>query len=177
MDACARSGRRLSEHTRRPVRLPDTPPTRLKNSYRAWSCHRPVHTYQRFDFIRFLSATRVVARALNPRDESSSSSLTSTNVSLLTSPQPEKRKVGRSIPPLATTHLCRLERCAQVRRFSLCLNFPPAMGPIWGQNYATGPWGQRAMWCRAEGRRVSQARRQCCRAPRRRDRRRCARSR
>ena len=53
-------------------------------------------------FIRSISATPVVACALNPQDDSSSSSLTSTKVSLLASLQPEKRKVGGSIPPLAT---------------------------------------------------------------------------
>ena len=38
-------------------------------------------------FIRSLSATPVVACALNPQNESSSSSLTSTNASILNSPQ------------------------------------------------------------------------------------------
>src|ERR1700752_336158 len=48
----------------------------------------------------------LVLHALNPRDGSSSSSLTSADVSLLTAPRPEKRKVGGSIPPLATTRSC-----------------------------------------------------------------------
>jgi hypothetical protein len=42
--------------------------------------------------------------------------LTSTNVSLLTSPQPEMRKVGGSIPSLATTHLCRRAKRALAMR-------------------------------------------------------------
>jgi len=64
-------------------------------------------------FIRSASATPFGLRALNPQHCSSSSSLTSTNVSLLTSRQPEKRKVAGSIPALATrringSHPCRL---------------------------------------------------------------------
>jgi hypothetical protein len=47
---------------------------------------------------RSASATPFGLRALNPQNCSSSSSLTSTNVSLLTSPQPEKRKVAGWIP-------------------------------------------------------------------------------
>jgi hypothetical protein len=58
-------------------------------------------------FIRSVSATPVVARALNPQDESSSSSSTSTTVWLLTSPQPEKREVLRSDP----TPTLPLTRC------------------------------------------------------------------
>ena len=55
-----------------------------------------------FVFIRSASAMGFGLRALNRRNWSSSSSLTSTNVSHLTSRPPEKRKVGGSIPPLAT---------------------------------------------------------------------------
>jgi hypothetical protein len=44
--------------------------------------------------IRSVSAIPVVGCALNPQDESSSSSLTSTNVSPLTSRPPEKLKVA-----------------------------------------------------------------------------------
>jgi hypothetical protein len=58
-------------------------------------------------FIRSVSATPVVARALNPQDESSSSSSTSTTVWLLTSPQPEKWEVLRSDP----TPTLPLTRC------------------------------------------------------------------
>jgi hypothetical protein len=48
--------------------------------------------------IRSVSAMPVVACALNPQDESSSSSLTSTNVWVLTSFQLHTRKVAGSIP-------------------------------------------------------------------------------
>ena len=75
-------------------------PTRQLNSYRGWSHHRPVPTDQRFVFIRCISDTPFGLRALDPQDWSNSSSLTSTNDSILTSPQPEKRRVGGSIPPL-----------------------------------------------------------------------------
>jgi hypothetical protein len=61
-------------------------------------------------FIRSLSATPFILRALNPHDRSSSSGLTSTYIPLMTSPQPEKRKVAGSIPALAT----RIDaRCTQ----------------------------------------------------------------
>jgi hypothetical protein len=72
---------------------------------RASRTHRPVTTNHGFVFIRPSSATPLVVPALNSQDGSSSSSLTSTNVSLLTSPQPEKRKVAGSIPALATQRL------------------------------------------------------------------------
>src|SRR5271166_989083 len=64
----------------------------------SWQCGGQV-----FVFIRSASATPFGLPALNPQNRSSSSDLISANVSLLTSPQPEKRKVGGSIPPLATT--------------------------------------------------------------------------
>jgi len=65
---------------------------------------------KRLVFIRSLSATPFILRALNPHDRSSSSSLTSTYIPLMTSPQPEKRKVAGSIPALAT----RIDaRCTQ----------------------------------------------------------------
>ncbi len=47
-----------------------------------------------FAFIRSASATLFGLPATNPQNRSSSSDLTSTNVSLLTSPQPENRKVS-----------------------------------------------------------------------------------
>ena len=56
---------------------------------------RPVLYRLKVAFIRSVSATPVVPRALNPRDASSSSSLTSTNVSLL-----------RSLPPEASAFRC-----------------------------------------------------------------------
>jgi hypothetical protein len=55
-----------------------------------------------FALIRSASAMRFGSRVLNRRDCSSWSNLNSTNVSHLTSPQPEKREVGGSIPPLDT---------------------------------------------------------------------------
>jgi hypothetical protein len=62
-----------------------------------------VPTDQGFHFIRSASATPPVLHALTPQDGSSSSSLTSIKIWLLTSPQPEKRKVAGSIPALATS--------------------------------------------------------------------------
>jgi hypothetical protein len=53
-------------------------------------------------FIRSASAMRFGLRVLNRRNWSSSSNLTSTKASHLISRPPEKRKVGGSIPPLAT---------------------------------------------------------------------------
>jgi hypothetical protein len=61
-----------------------------------------VPTDHEFVFIRSASATPSILRALNPQDRSNSSSLTSTNVSHLTSRPPENRKVGGSTSPLAT---------------------------------------------------------------------------
>jgi hypothetical protein len=55
---------------------------------------RPTPTNHGSVLIRSISATPFVPCALNPLDGSNSSSLTSTNGSLLTSPQPEKRKVA-----------------------------------------------------------------------------------
>ena len=46
-----------------------------------------------FVFVRSASAMPLVVRGLNPQDGSNSSSLTSTNVSVLTSPQLHTRKV------------------------------------------------------------------------------------
>ena len=66
-----------------------------------WSRQLLVHGPQ-VRFIRSTSATPFGLGALSPRDWSSPSSLTSANVSHLTSPQPEKRKVAGSIPALAT---------------------------------------------------------------------------
>ena len=65
-------------------------------------------------FIRSLSATPVVACALNPQNESSSSSLTSPNVSVLTSPQLHTRKVAGSIPAGTTQNLPKSQ--AMLRR-------------------------------------------------------------
>jgi hypothetical protein len=62
------------------------------------SAHGP-----RLDFIRSASATPLVSGALNPQTESSSSSLTGTNVPLLTSPQLHTRKVAGSIPAGTTS--------------------------------------------------------------------------
>jgi hypothetical protein len=69
-------------------------------------------TDHRFVFIRSVSAPPFILGALNPHDGSSSSSLTSTNVSLLISPQPEKRKVAarRAIRRGARTFLARRRR-------------------------------------------------------------------
>jgi NAD(P)-dependent dehydrogenase (short-subunit alcohol dehydrogenase family) len=53
------------------------------------------------------SADALVARALNPSDESSSSRLTSTNVWLLTSPPPEKRKVSPASADVDAVHHLR----------------------------------------------------------------------
>ena len=63
-----------------------------------WSRWPLVPTDPDFDFIRSASAAPLVSRVLNPQDESSSSSLTSMNVWLLTSPQLHTRKVAGSIP-------------------------------------------------------------------------------
>jgi hypothetical protein len=49
-------------------------------------------------FIRSASATRFIFQALNPHDRSNWSSLTSTNISLVTSLQLHTRKVASSIP-------------------------------------------------------------------------------
>ena len=65
-------------------------------------------------FIRSASATPVVACALNPQNESSSSSLTSPNVSVLTSPQLHTRKVAGSIPAGTTQNLPKSQ--AMLRR-------------------------------------------------------------
>ena len=59
-------------------------------------------------FIRSASATRLVTCALNPQDQPSSSSLTSTNVSLLTSPQPENRKVSLTSADVGAVHHLRM---------------------------------------------------------------------
>jgi hypothetical protein len=95
-----------------------TPPTAPRCTYRAWSrlLLAPGSVEVRVRFIRSASATPFGLRALNPQYWSSSSSLTSTNVSLQTSRLPEKRKVGGSIPPLATRLFTQF-RCS----FSLCL--------------------------------------------------------
>ena len=66
-------------------------------SARSWQCGGSGSV-----FIRSASAMRFGLCALNRRNWSSSSNLTSINAFHLTSPPPEKRKVGGSIPPLAT---------------------------------------------------------------------------
>jgi hypothetical protein len=67
-----------------------------------------VPTDHGFLIIRSESATPFILRALKPQDGSNSSSLTSANVGLLISPQPEKRKVAGSIPALATRLFAQL---------------------------------------------------------------------
>ena len=66
-------------------------------------------THHRFDSIRSASAAPLVSGALNPQAWSSSSSLTSTNVWILTSPQTEKRKFAarRAIGRCVTTFLIK----------------------------------------------------------------------
>jgi hypothetical protein len=65
----------------------------------------------RAPFIRSVSATPFISRALKPQDGSSSSSLTSTNVSVLISPQPHTRKVTGSIPVGTTKSITRSRAC------------------------------------------------------------------
>jgi hypothetical protein len=79
--------------------LPDTFTYTTIEPYRAWSHHRPVPTDHRFVFIRSASATPFRLPALKPQDGSNSSGLTSTNVSVLISPQLHTREVAGSIQP------------------------------------------------------------------------------
>jgi hypothetical protein len=67
------------------------------SSYLACSEGSPVPTDHRFVFIRSASAAVFVWRALSAHDGSSSSNLTSRNVSLLTAPQLDTLKVARDV--------------------------------------------------------------------------------
>jgi hypothetical protein len=79
-----------------------TPHLHDHQTYRASAQDRPVPTDRGFLFIRSASATPFILRALNPQDGSNSSSLTSTNVSVVISPQLHTRKVAGSIPAATT---------------------------------------------------------------------------
>ena len=81
--------------------------TSRKGLHHLWSCRPLVPTDHSFNFIRSASAAPLVSRVLNPQDWSSSSSLTSMNVWLLTSPQLHTRKVAGSIPAGTTSRRCR----------------------------------------------------------------------
>jgi len=114
------------------VGLPDTSTDTARELALCLLAQSPCAYGSRVRFHPLRSATPLVLRALNPRDGSNSSSLTSTNVSLLTSLPPEKRKVAGSILALAT----KIWAVQWLFRLSLRLWIPDsdlAMGPIWGQ--------------------------------------------
>jgi hypothetical protein len=133
-----------------PTRL-TSPPTRQLNSYRAWSHTRPVPTDHGFVFIRSASATAFVLRALNPHGRSNSSSLASTNVSLLTSPQPENRKVGcaKDYRTVCDNFPCRNIGASAIKRVEILRPTPPGPPPVLPTQHAidnAAHWMAKWMW-------------------------------
>jgi hypothetical protein len=152
-DQLTPSGLMVHDHHPAPPAPPrlTSPPTRQLNSYRAWSRIPPVPTDHGFVFIRSVSAPAFVLRALNPQGRSNSSSLASTNVSLLSSPRPGNRKVGcaNDYRTVCANVPCRNIGASAIKRVEILRLTPRGPTPVLPTQHAIdNPAHLMAKWMR-----------------------------